>query len=169
MRVGRWAWAPLAALLVFNLAGTAQAALDNPPGITTQFDPITQVDHRSYGELISFLHEHRATRGYANYWIAYPLAFLSHEEIILVPRLPYKADLRYTRGDDRYEPYDAIVEASPTVAYVTSHHPALDALLQERFAELGISFQEKQISSYHIFYDLSGKVTPEELSIRPTK
>jgi hypothetical protein len=156
----------LGLVLAFNLVGTFQAALNNPPGITTQFDPISQVDHRYYGELMAFLRAHGGTRGYANYWIAYPLAFLSDEEIILVPRLPYKADLRYTSRDDRYAPYSEIVEASPTAVYVTSKHPRLDALLREQFTQLGVSFQEKQISTYHIFYDLSRKVEPEELTIR---
>jgi 4-amino-4-deoxy-L-arabinose transferase-like glycosyltransferase len=164
-RAGRWVWLLLAAVLTFNLVGTAQAALDNPPGITTQFDPISQVDHHAYDELIRFLRAHDATRGYTNYWVAYPLAFLSGEEIILVPRLPYKADLRYTPRDNRYEPYNRIVEASPTAVYVTSNHPELDVLLREQFADLSVAFREKQISSYHIFYDLSRKVTPEELSI----
>jgi 4-amino-4-deoxy-L-arabinose transferase-like glycosyltransferase len=166
-RVGRWVWLLLAVVLAFNLVGTAQAALNNPPGITTQFDPISQVDHRAYDELMAFLRAHGATRGYTNYWVAYPLAFLSKEEIILIPRLPYKADLRYTPRDDRYAPYGKIVEASPTVVYVTSNHPRLDTLLREQFTELGVDFQEKQISTYHVFYDLSRKVTPEELAIQP--
>jgi hypothetical protein len=166
-RVGRWTWVLLGLVVIFNLLGTAQAALENPPGITTQFDPISQVDHRTYGELIDFLRAHGETRGYTNYWISYPLAFLSGEEVILVPRLPYKADMRYTSRDDRYAPYGEIVEASPTAVYVTSNHPALDELLREQFAGLGVSFREKQLSSYHVFYGLSRKVKPEELSIRP--
>jgi hypothetical protein len=174
-RRGWWhasTWVLLGLVLAFNLVSTAQAALDNPPGITTQFDPISQVDHRHYEDLMAFLGTHDGTRGYTNYWIAYPLAFLSGEEIILVPRLPYKADLRYTSRDDRYAPYREMVEASPIGAaspavYVTSRHPRLDALLRERFTQLGVSFQERQISSYHIFYDLSRTVKPEELSIRP--
>jgi 4-amino-4-deoxy-L-arabinose transferase-like glycosyltransferase len=163
--IGRWAWVLLAAVVAFNLVGTAQAALDNPPGLTTQFDPISQVNHRAYDELITFLRAHDATRGYTNYWIAYPLAFLSEEEIILIPRLPYKADLRYTPRDDRYAPYDELVDASLTVVYVTSNHPQLDALLRGQFAELGVSFQEKEISTCHIFYKLSRKVTPEEMDL----
>jgi 4-amino-4-deoxy-L-arabinose transferase-like glycosyltransferase len=162
---GRWAWLLLAAVVAFNLVGTTQAALNNPPGLNTQFDPISQVDHSAYDELISFLRAHGATCGYTNYWVAYPLAFLSHEEIVLIPRLPYKADLRYTPRDDRYAPYDEMVEASSTAVYVTSNHPRLDAVLRDRFAELGVSFQEKGISTYHVFYNLSRKVVPEELDL----
>ncbi len=163
--IGHWAWVLVVIVLAFNLTGTTQAALKVPPGITTQFDAITQVDHRYYDELMAFLREHGGTRGYANYWIAYPLAFLSDEEIILTPRLPYKTDLRYTSRDNRYAPYNALVEASPTAVYVTSKHPKLDAMLREEFTALGVDFREKQISTYHIFYDFSRKVTPEELDI----
>jgi 4-amino-4-deoxy-L-arabinose transferase-like glycosyltransferase len=165
-RVGRCAWVALGAVLAFNLAGTVQAASTSPPGITTQFEAITQVDHRYDAELMDFLRAHDGTRGYANYWVAYPIAFLSSEEVVLVPRLPYKADLRYTPRDDRYAPYGERVEASPTATYVTTNHPALDGLLREEFAALGVDFQEVQIGSYHVFYDLSRKVIPGELALR---
>ena len=165
-RVGRWTWVLLGVVLAFNLAGTAQAALTNPPGITTQFEAITQVDHRYDMELIRFLRAHGGTRGYSNYWVAYPIAFHSDSEIILVPRLPYKADLRYTSRDDRYIPYGESVEASPTVVYVTTNHPQLDELLQERLGDLGVDFLDTQIGDYHVFYDLARKVTPEELALR---
>ena len=168
-RARRWVWLLLAAVLAFNLVGTARAALDNPPGITTQFDPISQVDHHAYDELIRFLRAHGAACGYTNYWVAYPVAFLSNEEIILVPRLPYKADLRYTPRDNRYEPYNRIVEASPTAVYVTTNHPRLDAILRRQFADLGVAFRERQISSYHVFHDVSRKVTPGELSLPSPK
>nr|HID14650.1 hypothetical protein [Anaerolineae bacterium] len=161
-RVGHWAWVLLGAVLAFNLVGTAQAAFTNPPGITTQFEAITQVDHCYDAALIRFLRAHDGTRGYSNYWVAYPIAFLSGEEIILVPRLPYKADLRYTSRDDRYAPYGEAVEASPTVVYVTTNHPTLDELLREQFRSLGVDFREAQIGDYHIFYNLSRKVTPDE-------
>ncbi len=164
-RIGRWAWVPLAAVLAFNLVGTLQAASTRPPGITTQFEPITQVDHRYDAALIDFLRAHGTTRGYANYWVTYPIAFLSGEEVILVPRLPYKADLRYTSRDDRYAPYGEWVEASPTVVYVTTNHPVLDGLLRDQWTALGVDFREVQIGSYHVFYDLSRKVTPDELTL----
>jgi hypothetical protein len=164
-RIGRWVFVLLGAVLAFNLVGTAQAALTNPPGITTQFEAITQVDHRYDAELMDFLRNHGGARGYGNYWVAYPIAFLSNEEIVLVPRLPYKADLRYTSRDDRYAPYGEWVEASHTAVYVTTNHPMLDGLLREQFGTLNVDFRETQIGSYHIFYRLSRKVTPDELAV----
>jgi len=164
-RVGRWAWGLLAVILIFNMVGTFQAAATNPPGITTQFEAITQVDHRYDAELIDFLKSHAGTRGYANYWVTYPISFLSGEEIILVPRLPYKVDLRYTPRDDRYAPYGELVAASSTAVYVTTNHPLLDGLLREQLTGLGVSYAEAQIGDYHVFYHLSRKVSPSELDI----
>lgn len=164
-RAGRWVWVLLGAVLTFNLAGTVQAALTNPPGITTQFEAITQVDHRYDSALMDFLRAHDGMRGYANYWVTYPIAFLSEEEILLVPRLPYKADLRYTPRDDRYAPYGERVEASPVVVYVTTNHPKLDGLLRERLSDLGVDYAEAQIGDYHVFYHLSRRVAPEDLGV----
>jgi len=164
-RVGRWAWGLLGVVLVFNLVSTGQAALTYPPGISAHFNPIAQVDHRYDSELIDFLRTHDGTRGYANYWVSYPIAFLSGEEIVLVPRLPYKISLCYSSHDDRYVPYGEWVGASSTVVYVTTDLPALNGLLREQFAALGVDFHEVQIGSYHVFYDLSRKVTPGELDI----
>jgi hypothetical protein len=164
-RVGRWAWLMLVAILLFNLVGAIQAALTNPPGITTQFEAITDVNPRHDAELIDFLRANSGTRGYSSYWASFRIAFLSDEKIILVARLPYKTDLRYTPRDDRYPPYDKLVEESGSVVYVTTNHPVLDELLRERFSALGVKFREKQIGDYHVFYDLSRKVTPDELDI----
>ena len=160
----RWGGGLLAAILLFNLTGVTLAARANPPGLTTQFEAITQVDHRYDAALMDFLRAHDGRRGYGNYWVAYPIAFLSREEIILIPRLPYKADLRYTLRDDRYAPYDEMVAASPAVVYVTTNNPLLDRSLRVRLREAGVSCSEAQIGDYHVFYDLSRRVTPEELT-----
>jgi 4-amino-4-deoxy-L-arabinose transferase-like glycosyltransferase len=165
-RIGRWAWAVLAAVLIFNLVGTLQAAMTYPPGITAHFNPIAQVDHRHDEELIRFLREHDGQRGYANYWVSYPIAFLSSEDIVLVPRLPYKDNLIYSPHDNRFALYNALVEASPTVVYVTTDHPRLNDMLREQLGALGVDFREKQIGSYHVFYDLSRRVSPDEMDIQ---
>jgi 4-amino-4-deoxy-L-arabinose transferase-like glycosyltransferase len=162
----RWAMAALAGVLVFNIGATIQCARANPPGLTTQFDPVAQVDTRVLPELIAFLHAEGETRGYTNYWVEYPLAFLSGEELIYVARLPYHEDMRYTARDDRYAPYGELVAASERVAYITTRHPALDALLLKEFQKRGITFQEKQMGDYHLFYGLSQKVAPSELGVK---
>lgn len=160
-----WTFALLTGILTFNLLGTLQCALRNPPGLTTQFDSVTWIDHRYDQELIAFLRRNGERRGYSNYWVAYPTAFLSGEEVILVPRLPYHQDFRYTPRDDRYPPYDARVAESTELVYVTTNHPALDDRLREGFRAAGAAFREAWIGNYHVFYNLSREVRPEDLDL----
>ncbi|MBC8496899.1 MAG: hypothetical protein ISS57_04820 [Anaerolineales bacterium] len=160
---GRWVWGFVGLILAFNLWGAIQSAAQYPPGITTQFDEITQVDHRYMDELIDFLDEQDIRHGYTNYWVAYPLAFQSAEELIFIPRLPYHGDFRYTSRDDRYEPYHDLVAGGDRIAYITTHHPDLDGCLREHFDNLEVVFDETYIGDYNIFYDLSWAVRPEEM------
>jgi hypothetical protein len=160
-----FAWAALGALLAFNLWGNLETALQDPPGITTQFDAVTQIDHRQDPELIAFLREAGETRGFTNYWVSYPLAFLSQEEFIYVPRLPYHQDFSYTPRDDRYEPYREAVLRSARVAYITTRHPALDERLRAAFGDLDVTYKEAVIGDYHVFYDLSRPIRPAEIGL----
>ncbi len=155
----------LALLVGYNVVGTITAAVKNPPGITTQFDPITWIDHSRDQELIDFLLANGETRGYTNYWVQMPIAFLSGERIISAARLPYHLALDYTPRDDRYPPYTQAVRAAPRAFYITVNNPRLDALISGRLTKLGVAFKEHTIGNYHIFYALSRKVEPEELGI----
>jgi 4-amino-4-deoxy-L-arabinose transferase-like glycosyltransferase len=159
----RVAVALLVYAVAFNFVGTALAAWQNPPGLTTQFGPITRFDNRSDAALISFLIGHGGARGYSNYWVTYRIAYESDERVILAARLPFKEDFVYSSRDAGYAPYNQMADASPTAVYVTSQHPRLDALLRERFTSGNVMFQETQIGPYHVFYGLSRKVMPEEL------
>jgi hypothetical protein len=150
-------------VVAFNLWSNLEAAAQYPPGITTQFDAVTRVNHRFDEQLVDFLSKHGETRGYSNYWVSYPLAFESDEELIYIPRLPYHLDFRYTARDDRYEPYQALVEGSDRVAYITTFHPALDESIRASFRRLGVVWEEEMIGDYQIFYNLSRPVRPEEI------
>jgi len=154
----------LLVMLGVNGAQTYRAA-SHPDKITTQFDPITRFDNSYDKALIDFLSENQELRGYTNYWVSYRLAFLSREKLLFAPRLPYKSDMSYTEADNRYPLYNEIVEASERAAYITSKHPELDDILRQQFAALDVSFQEKQIGEFHIFYRLSRHVSPVELAI----
>ena len=157
------AWTGL--ILIFNLWGIVGCAIRNPPGLTTQIDHIAQIDHRSDPALIEFLLANGERRGYSNYWVSYPLAFESQEELIFTPRLPYHEDFRYTPRDDRYPAYDEQVDRSDRAAYITTNHPALEKRLREGFSQLKVSWKEAQIGDYHVFYALSRHVHPEELDL----
>ncbi|MCE1253919.1 MAG: hypothetical protein LWX83_10265 [Anaerolineae bacterium] len=160
--------AVLLLLIVFQGVGTWQCALNNPPGITTQFDAITVVNHQYDEELIRFLEEKNERFGYTNYWVSYPLAFLSQERIIFLARLPYHPDFRYTRRDDRYEPYRLLVKDAPKAAYITSNHPQLNNYLRKSFKGKNITWMEKQIGNYTVFYGLSEKINPEDIGLGET-
>jgi hypothetical protein len=164
-RLGPKAWALAALLLAHQLWGNLESMRLSPARITTQFYPVTQIDHSRDAELIEFLHRQGATRGYTNYWVAYPLAFLSQEELLFVPRLPYHPDFRYTERDDRFRPYLDEVESAGSPAYITTHHPALDGYLRDRFTALGVAWQEARIGDYQVFYALSEDVEAAEVGL----
>ena len=160
-----WQAGCILVLVIFHLWGTLQSALRYPPGITTQFDQVAVVDHRYNRELIDFLLAEGETRGYSNYWVAYPTAFLSQEEVVFVPHLPYHQDMRYTSRDDRYWPYTEMVAKSDKVAYITTNHPVLDQMLRASFEENGVSWQEKRIGDYQVFFGLSKTIRPHEIGL----
>ena len=155
-------------VLFFNLGGTVQSVRSNPPGVTTQFDSVTQIDQRDMGDLIAFLELEEVTRGYSNYWVSYPLAFLSKEQLVFVPRLPYHEDFRYTARDDRYPPYHELVQTAEEVGFITTNHPDLDNYLRTQFEVRGITWQEEKIGEFQVFYDLSTIIRPQELGLGRT-
>jgi hypothetical protein len=116
---------------------------------------------------MEFLREQGETRGYTNYWVSYPLAFLSDETLIYVPVLPYHLDFRNTERFNRYPPYADAVAESQRAAFITTNHPPLDDHLREVFAALGVDYQEARFGQYHVFYGLSRHVRPAELSLTP--
>ena len=95
----------------------------------------------------------------------FPLAFLSDERLVFIPRLPYHQDLRFTLRDDRYEPYDKIVRQSQRIAYVTTNNPNLDEQLRLGFESKGISWRETRIGDYQVYYQLSREVHPDEIGL----
>ena len=164
-RLRLFTWGLFGITLIFQIAGTLQSARIPERGITTQFDPVSWIDHRYDQELQSFLKRNDLTAGYTQYWVAYPLAFLSEEELIFLPWLPYHQDFRYTIRDDRYAAYREVVARSDSVAYITSHHPALNALLEQRFEEGGVAYAVTQIGDYTVFYNLVPPTCPEDLRL----
>jgi 4-amino-4-deoxy-L-arabinose transferase-like glycosyltransferase len=157
------AYSILILILGYQLWGTVEKARQTPPGLTTQFDSTTWIDHARDDELIQFLKENNALRGYSNYWVTYPIAFLSGEELIFTPRLPYHLDLRYTARDNRYDPYNEAVAQSDTTAYITLvQQTDLNRILRQSFRQNALSWQERQIGTYVIFFDLSSAFRPED-------
>lgn len=164
-RFGRlWVGVLITLIVAYNLAGTLLAASQDEPRISTN-DAVTWLDHKRDQELIDFLLEQNETHGYTNYWVAFPIAFLSDEQIVSSARLPYKHDFSYSPRDDRYPPYTQAVRDSARAFYITTNHPDLDDLIREQLAGLQVTFEEERIGRYQIFYRLSRKVEPEELGL----
>ena len=165
IRYGNIALGLAALIMIYNLWGTLDGILSFQPGITTRFDVVTQANQKTINDLISFLDEQGETRGYTNYWVAYPLAFFSKEELIFIPRLPYHSDFSYTPRDDRYPAYDLMVTTSPRVAYITTNFPNLDQSLREKFSGLGVAWKEMQLGDFRVFYALSDPVAPKDIGL----
>ncbi|MBI9051308.1 MAG: glycosyltransferase family 39 protein [Anaerolineaceae bacterium] len=136
---------------------------NKPPYLTTQFYTPAMLNHDYDEELIAFLKENDLETGYSNYWVAYPLAFLSDEALIYIPALPYHPDFRFTERDNRYTPYTEIVEYSDNVSYIVTNNPDLEDVLTSEFSWRNISFSYQEIGDFHIYYDLSELIRPDQL------
>jgi 4-amino-4-deoxy-L-arabinose transferase-like glycosyltransferase len=154
-------------VVLYQLWGNLQAAA-NPVGLTTQFYAPSQIDHRYDAQLIQFLSSQGETTGYSNYWVSYPLAFLSNEALIFIPRLPYHTDLKYTQRDDRYPLYDQKVAQAARIAYITTKNPDLDDYLSKQFQSLHVSWREQQIGDYHVYYHFTEVIRPTEINLGET-
>jgi hypothetical protein len=67
---------------------------------------------------------------WANYWIAYRLAFVSNEEIVVA-----------AGGDDRYPPYEQHVRRSPRAAWVYLAGSAADQNFQSALEQQGVPYR----------------------------
>ena len=61
-----------------------------------------------------------------------------------------------------------IVEGADHTAYITTNHPDLDEYLEGKFETLQVDWQDEQIGDFHIYFDLSRPVHPEEIGLGET-
>jgi hypothetical protein len=144
--------------------GGLSAAVATPPGLTTQFDPVSHLPNNDDAELIAFLEENKLLNGYTNYWVAFRLAFLSGERLQYNSALPYKTTLDYNTADNRYPPYADATARADRVAYITTNLPELNQRLETAFAGQGITYQQREIGPFHIFYDFQPRA-PVPISV----
>lgn len=162
-----WAYVLMMLVVMYQLWGNVQAAA-GPAGLTTQFYAPSQIDHQYDDQLIRFLKSQGETTGYSNYWVSYPLAFLSDEALIFTPRLPYHTDLKYTLRDDRFPPYDQKIAQARRIAYITTKNPTLDDYLRKQFKALHVSWRETQIGDYRVYYRFSEVIRPAKINLGET-
>jgi 4-amino-4-deoxy-L-arabinose transferase-like glycosyltransferase len=152
------------AFLIYQGAVTWQLS-EKTPYLTTQFYTPAMVNHQSDEELITFLTDNDLHYGYSNYWVSYPLAFLSDEKLIYVPALPYHPDLKFTERDNRYQPYADRVAASEEVNYIVTNNPELDEALRQVFTDNVIDYEYHEIGDFHIYYELSKTIRPNQFNL----
>lgn len=151
-------------VILFQIYGTSISAMKKPY-ITTQFYEPAQIDQSKMPELSNFLMNENEFYGFSNYWVSYPLAFLSDEKIISIPELPYHQDLRYTSRDNRIEEYNEKISNADRFFYITTKNRVLDNTLVSALEEKKINYEYKELGDFKIYYSLSKKFTPEELGI----
>lgn len=92
---------------------------------------------------------------YADYWLAYPLGYLSQGDVAVSPF-----------SNSRFPDLDAEVRSDTTPAFAAPVGPAADQVRGALTAE-GITFTEDEIGSVVVFHGLSERVTPPELGLHP--
>ncbi len=100
----------------------------------------------SNAELISYLLDRGDTRIYADYWIAYPVAFESGERII--PAV-LGDDLR--RGFNRYIPYAIAVDTSPHPAYVFVAGSPQDRAFAAKLAGISATYERGEVAGFAVY------------------
>lgn len=151
-------------VIFYQTFGVVTSA-NQDPFLTTQFYNPAQIDQSFMDELISFLKINEEYYGFSNYWVSYPLAFLTNEEIISLPLLPYHTDLTYTSRDNRILKYNDLIEKQNNYFYITTNNPDLDNLLIRKFYTAKITYDFEKIGDFHIFYNLSKSVQPMMLGL----
>ncbi len=146
---------------VFGVISLAKKA----PFLTTQFYEPAQVNQLQMKELISFLEKNDEKYGFSNYWVSYPLAFLTDEKIISLPLLPYHSDMTYTFRDNRILSYNEELKFQNKYFFITTNNSELDKFLVDRFSANEINYQYEVIGDFHIFYQLDQPVNPEKLGL----
>ncbi|MBN1656778.1 MAG: glycosyltransferase family 39 protein [Anaerolineae bacterium] len=163
-RASRWGSLAVAAILAFNLAGVALGT-GEPARLTTVYFPEQQVGNAHDQALIDFMLDRELHYGYSQHWVSYKIAFLSNEQIVLAPLLPFSKQRHSPFEADRYPPYSALARSTPSPVYVTCNQPWLDEVLIEEFHARGVHFEEADVGPYHIFYALSKVVSPIDMGI----
>jgi hypothetical protein len=92
--------------------------------------------------LLRYLGLHGINRIYTDYWLAYPIAFESHERV--VPAV-------WSGGFSRRASYAHLVFIDPNPAFVFARGTAGDAAFQARLGELGGTAHEVDVDVYRVY------------------
>lgn len=114
------------------------------------------VAHRlpDYGALVDDLERHRLTKVYAEYWVAYRLAFDSRERVV-VATLPQKVSRRL--DDDRH-----VYRADRTAYVFEVGSPRVDALRGE-LQRAALAWQEHEVGGFRVIVPAGRFTSPEQV------
>lgn len=121
-------------------------------GPRIKLDPLTVgTEERALFADLKSIHVRHAE---AQYWIAYRLTFLTHEDLVAVP---------IDRRDDRYPPYRRLVDEAPVRALI--FHPseprALPGPYEEELRRAGTPYERRQVGGFVVL------VVPRPVSTSP--
>jgi len=109
-----------------------------------------------YALLLNKLEASGCTRGYAGYYTAYPINFLSNERIVLSPRAGPVAM-------DRYPSYTRLVERAKKLCFVFPAGDPSDLVFRDKLRGLGLPFRAERAGAWILYSGFK----PEDLeSIR---
>jgi hypothetical protein len=100
-----------------------------------------------YQAFAGFLEEKGLTKGYADYFVAYSLVYLSNERLVYSPAF-------HTPDADRYPPYTTLVSNADNPAFVFDRAQEAD-LFRQRLKALNTSYKDAVWEKFTVFYDLS--------------
>ena len=135
-------WGGLALLLLSNVAGTVHDAREAGPRVAGLMKALDSRD-------IRFV--------YTDYWIAYPLIFLSREMLLASP-------LAGPVNVERRPAYTQAVEGSPRPAYVFRLDAEASAVFVREMRRHGNPFIQEQIGEFDLYVP-ARHVRPDELAL----
>ncbi|MBV9357390.1 MAG: glycosyltransferase family 39 protein [Chloroflexi bacterium] len=133
-----------AAIVGPNLAGYGRiASLEAPDQVSSLSDTSSAVQA---------LEQLGLRTGYADYWTAYPLSYVSGEQIVVAPSLPNL----WTGRVDRYPPYtarlNAVDDAGSLFLLVDRHCPAAPYLAA--LDAVGAGYQVRTVAHWLLVWDI---------------
>lgn len=143
--------ATVALVALFALGIQGAARVFSYAGDTERFGlPMPRAD----STLIAFLDAHHITRYYSDYWTCYRIAFESNEHIICAVR-GQNGEPHLKLMNNRYDPYIAMLEATPTPAYILPAGTPEDANFTNETAVQGlpnVGYTRVVVGDYAIYY-----------------
>jgi len=126
-------------VVVFNLVSVAR--LDPKLNLPDTAVGSTEANR---AELADFLLSRGLNRIYTDYWLAYPLAFESREQV--VPSV-------MSGGFNRYIPYAHQVKVALNPAFVFIEGSREEGSVLQRWKERGVEARRERISIYSVYWD----------------